>query len=209
MGCEGYRDALSAQADGEDPGIDQRLLDHHLAQCPSCRAFADTVVDGRRRGRVTSAPRMPDLSRQVARRHAAQDRDRVGLFLRALLALVAVELLVLSVADLTAGGGDDEAVHATRHLGAFVAAYAVGLLAVVVRPARARAILAVAVVVAGALAVTAVVDIVQGRVPLGGEALHVPEIVSVVVIWLLARPGPTRTPRAHGGPTAVAEEPNS
>ena len=130
-----------------------------------------------------------------------------GLFLRAVLALVAVEVLVLSVADLTAGGGGAEAMHATRHLGAFAAAYAVGLLAVVVRPARARAMLPVAVVVAGALAVTAVVDIAQGRIPLGGEALHVPEIVSVVVIWMLARPRRDRAPRAHGGPTVVPEEP--
>jgi hypothetical protein len=60
---------------------------------------------------------------------------------------------------------------------------------------------------AGALLVTAVVDVAHGRISLAGEALHVPEIVSVVVIWLPARPRLPGAPRSHGGLTAVADEP--
>ena len=207
MGCARYRDALSAQADGEDRGLDDRRLADHLAECPACRRYADNLADLGRQRRVTPAPTMPDLSRRVARRAAVQDRDAASTALRVLLAVVAVEVLVLSVSDLATGESGGTAAHATRHLGAFAAAYAIGLLAVAARPARARAMLPVAVVVAGALLVTAVVDGAQGRVPLAGEALHVPEIVSVVVIWLLARPRRARAPRSDGGLAVVTDEP--
>ena len=48
--------------------------------------------------------------------------------------------------------------------------------------------LPVAAVLAGALVITAVVDLAQRRVPLVGEAAHLPEVVSVVLVWLLAVP---------------------
>lgn len=204
MGCEAYREALSARADGEAVGLDDRLLDAHLAACPACRAFADQLGRVSQRGRVTIAPAMPDLSRRVTRRTAAQDRQAHSILLRLLLAVVAVEVLVLSVIDL-AGDGGATAAHSTRHLGAFTAAYGVGLLAVAVRPARARAMLPVAVVVTGALVVTAVVDVMQGRIPLAGEALHLPEVVSVLVIWAMAR-APRSAGAGSGRPTAPVVE---
>ena len=67
----------------------------------------------------------------------------------------------------------------------------VGLLVVVVRPARARAMLPVAAVLAGALAITALVDLARGEVPLMGETSHLPELISVLLLWLLAVPAPS------------------
>ena len=90
-------------------------------------------------------------------------------------------------------GRTDTGVHATRHLGAFSVAYGVGLLVDAVRPARARTMLPVAAVLSGALLVTAIVDLLQGRVPLLGEATHLPEMISVLLIWMLANP---RRPRS-------------
>lgn len=108
-----------------------------------------------------------------------------------LLAVVAVEIVVVSVPALL---GDEQATatHAARHLGAFAVAYGVGLLVVAARPARARTMLPVAGVLAGALVITAVVDLAQRRVPLVDEAAHLPELVSVVLIWLIAVPAPGR-----------------
>ena len=94
---------------------------------------------------------------------------------------------MLAVPDLLATG---DAAHSARHLGAFSVAYAVGLIVVVVRPARARTMFHVAIVLAAGMVVTAVVDIAQGRVPLVNEALHIPELFSVLFLWLLARPRP-------------------
>ena len=83
----------------------------------------------------------------------------------------------------------------SRHLGAFTAAYGVGLLVVAIRPARARTMLPVAAVLAGALLITAVVDMLNGHVPLVGEVQHLPELLSVVLVWLLALPAPRRGAR--------------
>ena len=97
------------------------------------------------------------------------------------------------------GDVKDTATHSARHLGAFGVAYGVALFVVVVRPARARSILPVALVLAAAQVITAIVDLATGRIPLVGEAGHVPQIISVVLIWLLAVPS-TRRSRVRSKP---------
>jgi predicted anti-sigma-YlaC factor YlaD len=203
MACAEWITAISAEADGEDPGVDPRLLAAHLESCASCRAFRADVLGLRRVTAVAEAPDMPDLSRRVSKLHAMADRASRWLVVRVLLAAVAVTILVMSVPDLLGHGGDS--VHETRHVGAFSVAYAVALLAVVVRPARARAIFPVTLVLAGALLITAVIDVVEGHVPLVNEAAHLPELLSVALVWLLARPRPDprdkARPSGQGTPT--------
>ena len=146
---------------------------------------------------------MPDLPQRVARAVAEQDRARRPA-VRIMLTVVAVEIIALSLPALVLGDEADTSAHGARHLGAFTVAYGVGLLVVAARPARARTMLPVAGVLAGALLITALVDLANGRVPLVGEARHLPEIASVVLVWLLAvprgvrvrsRPLSTLTPR--------------
>ena len=71
-------------------------------------------------------------------------------------------------------------------------------------PLGPRSILPVALVVAGAQVLGAIVDLGTGKIPLVGEARHLPQIISVFLIWFLAvastRRGdavaePTGTPR--------------
>lgn len=203
MACAEWITAISAEADGEDPGVDPRLLAAHLESCPSCRVFRADVQGLRRATAVAEAPEMPDLSRRVSKLNAVADRASRWWVVRVLLALVAVTILLLSVPDLLGHGG--ESVHEARHVGAFSIAYAVALLAVVVRPARARAIFPVTLVLAGALLITAVVDVVEGHVPLVNETAHLPELLSVALVWLLARPLPDprhkARPARDGTPT--------
>lgn len=198
MSCDDYRVAISDAIDGAAPTIDDTLVHAHLARCASCRGFAERSSELRRRSRVQAAPDMPDLSQQVARRAAAADRAGAAWIARWLLALVAAQIIALAVPDLLATG---DAAHSARHLGAFSVAYAVGLIVVVVRPARARTMFHVALVLAAAMVVTAVVDIAQGRVPLVNEALHIPELFSVLFLWLLARPARVTVP--DDGPAQV------
>jgi predicted anti-sigma-YlaC factor YlaD len=199
MACEHWIAALSAEADGQDPGVDQRLLAAHLDACPSCRAFRRDVAGLRRATAVAEAPEMPDLSRRVATLNATADRSSRWGLLRALLAVVALEIVVVALPGLLFGDGDPGAEHSARHLGAFSVAYAVALLVVAVRPARARSILPVAMVLAGALVITAVIDVAEGRVPLANETAHIPEVLSVLLVWLLARPlGDRHAGRASG-----------
>jgi predicted anti-sigma-YlaC factor YlaD len=188
MDCARWRDAISAIADDEEAGIDDRLLQAHLERCASCRAYRDDVEALRRPTRVSVARPMPDLSRRIVKLNAIADRASAWGVARVLLAAVAAEMLVLSLPGLVLGEDPDASTHEARHLGAFGIAYAVALVVVVVRPARARSILPVAAVLALALTITATVDIAQGRAPLVGETLHLPEILSVVLVWLLASP---------------------
>jgi predicted anti-sigma-YlaC factor YlaD len=187
--------------------VEPRLLEAHLAGCAGCRAFAAHLEGSTRAPHIDVAPSMPDLSRRVAKSAAVADRARRWSIARGLLSLVAIEIIVLSVPELVLGRGGGGAEHASRHLGAFSVAYAVGLLVVAVRPARARSILPVAMVLALALSITAVVDVVDGRVPLLGEAVHLPEVVSVLLVWLLARPlpSPEATRAGFTGPRLVGD----
>ena len=188
MACDRFVEAISAIIDGEDPGIDERLIDAHVARCSDCRAFRDSMQGVRRRMVVRQVASTPDASRRVAKLAAVADRAAAWQLPRVLLAVVAIEVIVLSLGDLLASGPDSEAVHSARHLAAFSIAYAVLLVLVVMRPARARTALPVAGVLALALLITAIADLAAGRVPLVGETLHIPEIISVLLIWLLAVP---------------------
>ena len=73
-------------------------------------------------------------------------------------------------------------------------------MVVVVRPARARSILPVALVLAGAQVIAAAVDLISGRIPVVGEMRHLPQIISVFLIWYLAVPTGRRG-RTAGAPT--------
>ncbi len=185
MSCSTWRDAISAEADGEDPGIEPRLVTAHLDRCADCRAFAASIEGSRRRLLMAPAPSMPDLSRRVSKLNAVADRASAWGVVRVLLVVVALEVIVLSLPALLLGAGEANA-HEARHLGAFSVAYGVALLVVAFRPARARTILPVAAVLAGALFITAIVDLVNGNVPLLEETSHIPELISVVLVWLLA-----------------------
>ena len=203
MECERWREAISAQLDGEDPGVDVRLLDAHLQRCAGCRAFAAEAGEAHRRHRVAPAPTHPDLSGHVVKQAALADRASAWSIVRALLAVVAAEIIVFSLPELVLGDESATSTHSARHLGAFTAAYGVGLLVVVVRPARARTMLPVAAVLAGALLITAVVDLADGRIPLTGEAQHLPEVLSVVLVSLLAVPAPRRATSRTPAPPPI------
>jgi predicted anti-sigma-YlaC factor YlaD len=196
--CARWQEAISATADGEDPGLDPRLLDAHLARCADCRAFASFAEANRRRHLVRPAEAQPDLAPRVAKWAAVLDRAGRWSVVRAVLGVVALEIIAFSLPALVLGDEHQTSAHAARHLGAFTAAYGVGLLVVVARPARARAMLPVAAVLAGALVITAVVDLVDGQVPLLGESQHLPEVLSVVLVWLLAVPSRRRAARLVG-----------
>lgn len=187
MDCAQWNEAIGAILDGEDPGIDPALVDAHVARCPDCAAHRE-FVHGLRRAALREAEPQPDLAPRVVKAAKVADGTRTWSIPRGVLAVCAIEVVALSMPDLFGAGAS----HDTRHLGAFTFAYGVLLLVVVARPARARTMLPVALMLGLALAVTAVVDLVAGTVPLVNETLHVPELVSVVMVWMLAAPGRVR-----------------
>jgi peptidoglycan/LPS O-acetylase OafA/YrhL len=147
---------------------------------------------------------MPDLSHRVAKLAAVADRSSTSIVLRLLLAGTAVLIAISSIPPLVFGedGMDMGMSHVARHFGAFSMAFAVGLLVVALRPARARTMLPVAFVVAMALAITAVFDASEGRVTFLGEGEHLPELASLALVWLLVR----TTARAAADPETAGTE---
>jgi predicted anti-sigma-YlaC factor YlaD len=196
MDCSVWRDALSAMADGEQAEIDERLVTAHVARCSDCRSYKEMIEASPLLPRVpdlrVAEAGMPDLSKTIARLNAAADRAGHWSILRVVLAVVAVQVVAFALPALIFGEEHDTATHSARHLGAFGVAYGVALMVVVVRPARARSILPVALVLAGAQVLGAIVDLATGRIPLGGEVRHLPQIISVFLIWFLAVPSTRR-----------------
>lgn len=188
MDCSRWRDALSAIADGESANIDERLVAAHVARCTACRSYQEMIQSSPTFERLAAAPDMPDLSGPISRLNAAADRAAHWSILRIVLAVAAVQVVAFAMPALILGEEQGVATHSARHLGAFGVAYGVALMVVVVRPARARSILPVAMVLAGAQVLGAIVDLATGRIPLVGETRHLPQIISVFLIWFLAVP---------------------
>lgn len=184
--CSAVQQAISAQADGEDAGVDDEAIVEHLQQCADCTSHSD-FVHRLRRGSIGVVGENGDVTAHVVGRSRALDGMWTWSLARVVLVVCAVWVIASSISDLLGLGVDE--VHEARHLGAFTLAYGVALGVVVVRPARARTVLPVAVVVSGALAVTAIIDVIEGHVPFVHEAVHLPELISVVAIWTLARAG--------------------
>ncbi len=155
-----------------------------------------------------SADEIPDLSRRVTKLAALADRAGRWSIVRALLIVVAVEIIAFSLPALVLGDEQGRPTHAARHLGAFTAAYGVGLLVVAVRPARARHAPGRRRARRRARDHGARRPLRRAD-PLVGEAQHLPEVLSVVLVWLLAIPSPRRpAPRraARTPLTAVPDE---
>ena len=176
--CDMVIEAVSASFDGEAIDVEARFIEAHLEVCERCTKI------------VGSLPRVsPDgsdlvgagLTGRSRRLYLLASRTAEWGLSRALIALAAVQILVFSVIDLFSGGS-----HEARHLAAFTLAYGLLLATVAFRPARARTALPVALLLGLTLAITAVVDLIAGRVPLAGEALHLPELVSLAAVAHLA-----------------------
>jgi len=192
-GCERWRAAIVADADGHSPAVERRLVVAHVRRCPDCRAFA-TGVELQPRARTGTDGASSSRARRITAAVAQADRDAVPVAARLGLTLVAAHLVVLAVGDLTAPEAHD-----ARHVGSFSLAYAIALVVVVARPARARTVLPVSIVLAASLVITAVVDTARGSTEWLTELRHVPEVASVALLWWVSRAGALPAPRRARG----------
>jgi predicted anti-sigma-YlaC factor YlaD len=190
--CAWFRESISASLDAEDTDIRDAAIDEHLDQCVNCRNFLEFSASLKRAG-IRRAPIMTDLAPSLVKQFNVGQRRSVWTIARGVLAVCAIEVIMFSVFDLVGRS------HEGRHLGSFSIAFGVVLLSVVMRPARARLMLPVAGVLALGLMITAVIDMISGNIPLVTEARHIPEVISVAMMWLLARPQHTQAKRSSRG----------
>ena len=189
--CTEWIDDVSALIDGEQTDRTAAVIEAHIASCDRCASMVDQSAASRR-SRLGLAPSPLDhaaavhLADSVVRGSEQRGRRDASFVLLGLLAVVSIQILVFSVISLV-GSVDGGAIHDARHVGSFGIAYAAGLLTVVHRPARARAMLPVAAVLALALGITAVIDVIERHVPLIDEGAHLPQLISVGLVWAIAR----------------------
>jgi len=199
MRCETIRTAISAELDGEDPGVARPVVDEHLSTCVSCREFGQEAARLHPRLRVSAASDVPDLTDAVLHVTSADpvpsatSDDRV-LLLRWCLVLLAGIQLAAAVPALVLGDDAGIPPHLARHLGSFTVALAVGLIVVAVRPQRAAALLPVMGALVLCLVGTSVADVVAGHAVAGTELTHVPELAGLVAMWFLAHATPSARP---------------
>jgi predicted anti-sigma-YlaC factor YlaD len=187
VSCDECENALSAMADNEPSHLAGDVIDQHLAGCVSCRRYRDAIGTLPVSPTLASVDPAGDTPGRIARAVARVDRQTSPDSVRYMLLAVAIAIIALSVPDLLASETSAAAAHAGRHLGSFSVAYGVLLLVTAIRPARARTALPVAAVLAAAIGINAATDLIRGKIPLVGETLHIPELLSALLVWRLAR----------------------
>jgi copper transport protein len=210
MECDTVREALSARLDGEDTGLPEGPVDHHLEGCRACRAWSEELATLPRMVRVREAEAVPDLSAAIVAAHQPGPPPPRGAGLarrlpalgeaisgaRWALFIVALTKLVLAAPALL-GQDPGATVHVAREIGSFDIALAVGLLVAACQPARAWGLLPLAASLAAVMAATAVLDVADGRISTVGEAHHLLDLAGVALLWMVAREARPTTRRGR------------
>jgi predicted anti-sigma-YlaC factor YlaD len=184
MGCETWREALSAGLDGERSDVSAEALDAHLDQCAECSAFSVRLDRLHRATRVAPAVDVPDLTEEILAAAAA-----AGPRLRLDLTLVLRWLLVL-VAAVEIGMASPEILgrwHTGGELGTWAVASAVGFLSVALKPRRAGAILPMLICATIFTVFVSLRDITDGRTNLSQEWSHLLLVLGALVLTALWR----------------------
>lgn len=218
MGCEQWREVLSAQLDGEETAVERAAAQGHLDECAQCRAWFATAAAVTRRVRTRLVTDVPDrtdailaalggaaaaggvadtgdtpAARRSRWRPHLPGRGALVLGLRAALGLLGAVQLVLGLAQV-GRGATAEHLHASgQHLwhesAAWNVAVGAGFLFVAVRRSPPAGLLPMLSAFVGTLLLLSVNDLATGSV--SGERLvsHGFLVVGYLVTVLLSRPG--------------------
>lgn len=201
VGCDGYREALSARLDGEDLPGDRTAtdLDTHLAACAGCRRWLDDAAAVTRLVRTGPALAGPDVTEAVLPAAPGRGRARLALILRMVLGGFGVAQLVLGTIQVTVfrssvasglhGTTVDGATpgHLWHETAAWNIAIGAAFLWVASRRGRPVGIVPILTVFIGALVLLSVSDLAAGRVELARVASHGFVLVGYLVVLALTR----------------------
>ena len=196
IGCLRIRDALSAQLDGEPMGMRASEVDSHLAGCPDCVAWYAAAARVTRLARVAPAAPTPDLTARIlaASGRVSPPRRYAMTVARVALALIGLAQAVLAVPALALGAdGMHPPMHVAHEGGAWNLALAVAFVAAAMRPRSAAGLLPVLGAFVAALVVVSVPDLATADVPALRLAEHLPAVIALLLVAVLARGG--RRPR--------------
>lgn len=183
--CADARLLISAAADDELRSDERHPLDAHLADCPSCSRHADSVASLTRTVRLRSAESEREFVAHVMARSRPARLGRGG-WLRPALAWCGLMIAVLSLRPLVLGEIDDVPTHIARHVGASSLALAVGLLYAAWKPHRAFGLLPLVGALLATTLLSTVLDTIDGTQSMAAEAIHIIEMIGLVLLWMVA-----------------------
>ncbi len=207
VGCERYREALSARLDGEDLPLDAAELDAHLAGCAMCRRWADDAAAVTRLARVQLITRTPQVDLAAARKR----RPRLSRALRVLLGAFGAAQFALGI--LQAAGSDGPHDHGDAPLGvnpghlfhesaAWNVAIGAGFAWIALRRGRPGGALPMLTAFVAILGLLSVNDIAGGRVDGLRLLSHGFVVAGYAIVVALSRPSldPGQPPPSRQGP---------
>lgn len=208
MGCEQWREVLSAQLDGEETAAERSAAQRHLDGCAECRVWLTAAAALTRRVRtrlVTQAPDRTDAILAVAvppaRRSRWRSRWRPGAAwrgrlvagLRAALGLLGAVQLVLGLAQVGRGAAADHLHPTGQHLwhesAAWNVAVGAGFLFVAVRRSPPAGLVPMLSAFVGTLLLLSVNDLATGTVGAQRLVSHGFLVGGYLITVLLSRPG--------------------
>ncbi|RIV37064.1 zf-HC2 domain-containing protein [Micromonospora radicis] len=201
MGCERWREILSAQLDGEATPDEERSVGRHLDACAGCRGWLDSAATVTRRSRTQVVTGLPDLTDAILaaappprrRRRLASLPQRITAVtgLRSALGLLGAVQLVLGLAQIgraeVAQHLHDSGQHLWHESAAWNVAVGAGFLFVALRRTRPSGLLPMLSAFVATLVLLSVNDLVASQVAVERLVSHGFLVVGYLITLLLAR----------------------
>jgi predicted anti-sigma-YlaC factor YlaD len=199
VGCDGYREALSARLDGEETSAERAALDAHLATCAGCRGWWDDAAVVTRLVRTGPALAGVDVTEAVLPAAPGRWRGRLAVALRLALGGLGLAQLVLGMLQVTfLRSPEPAALHGTTvdgatpgHLWHESAAWnlAVGAAFIWIAARRGRPVGVVPLLTAfvAALVMLSAGDVIGGRVEAARLASHGFVVAGYLLVLVLSR----------------------
>ncbi|WP_054565702.1 zf-HC2 domain-containing protein [Frankia sp. R43] len=178
MGCETWREALSARLDGEEPGVSAALIDAHIERCPACATWQREAALIRRAAVHTASHDVPSPDFTHLARSARVRVSPLFVCLRWGLAALGLAQLALGLLQVLGVGPFHTALPSTHHgvtsathgehlsheSAAWNLAVGVGFLAAAARRAIADGLVPLLTAFVGLLGLLSINDITRGEV---------------------------------------------
>lgn len=206
VGCEQYREALSARLDGEAEPVPAAETDAHVAGCRACREWAESAALVTRLARTGPVMAAPDVTERVLPAAPRRWRGRLVVMLRVALGVLGTAQLVLGLLQLTTlrpaaeshahGTTVDGATpgHLWHESAAWNVAVGAAFLWVAARRGRPTGIVPILTVFIGMLVLLSAADIWAGRVEAARLASHAFVLTGYLIVLALSRRSLDLTP---------------
>jgi predicted anti-sigma-YlaC factor YlaD len=183
VGCERYREALSARLDGEETPEDRAATDRHLADCAECRAWLESAAALNRLARTSLVPPPPEIDARLLDAAPGPRNTRSGRTLWGALGVVGVAQFLLGAAQIAGigdaghphglevvlGGGPN---HLWHESAAWNVALGAGFAWIALRRTRPQGLLPTLTAFVAVLTLLSANDLIAGRVDPGRLLSH-------------------------------------